>query len=242
MSVLCALKAKVDDLCERLANGSLMGPQGEEGPAGPPGVAGADGADGAQGPQGLPGIPGADGQDAQVTTCNGPFVREAANTGWWAGWSDVITANTGTVTLLDWAPIRSVTAPACVTDMKVDVDVGNHYLRVRNARAYMWVDWRLLVNGAVVRTVSNEKYRYIDERMTTVEAAEPGRGVPVNIEPWGGFTFARNTIPAGATVTVERRVRWNVNGMQTNGWARYIGGLRSNFTASFIPRQLVEPA
>ena len=177
-----------------------------------------------------------------ATVCTGPFVREAPNTSWWSGWSGIITANTGTVTLWDWDELGNVESPGCETDAKFDVDVGNHYLRVRNARAYVWVDWQLEIDGLVVRTVSNEIYRYSDERLTAAEAAAAGRGIPTEIERWGSFTFVREAIAAGATVTINRRVRWNVNGVQANGWVRYIGGLRSNFTAVFLPRQIVEAA
>lgn len=173
-----------------------------------------------------------------VERCAGPFVRESARTGWWAGWSPIITANQATETLIEWRDVGGpVVSPDCVTDLVFMADIGNHYLRVNRARAYVWVDIRLLVNGAPVLTRTNDKYRYLDGRNDTNPDVIPS--VPVNMEPWGSANGGRFNIPAGATVQVQAQVRWNINAVQTSAWVRYIGGLRSQTIFTFQPRQEV---
>lgn len=168
--------------------------------------------------------------------CTGPYFRESAQTGWWAGWTPATTANVATTTIIPWRVNGSaVTSPDCETDLVFQADVGNHYLRARRTRVYMWIDARLLVNGVAVWTRTNKKYRYIDERdRHSVAGGAPG--IPVNMEPWGGFNGGRLSIPPSATVEVQIQVRWNVNGIQDNGYARYIGGLRSQTIFMFHER------
>lgn len=169
--------------------------------------------------------------------CEGPFVIESARTGWWAGWTPVVTSNQATTEIVPWRSLGGpVTSPDCVTDLTVAGDLGNHYPRVRQARAYIWTDARLLVNGTAVWTRINEKYRYIDERdRHSVTGGAPG--IPVEIELWGPIVGGRLAVPASATVELQVAVRWNLNGAQDNAWAQYIGGLRSQSIFHFHRRE-----
>lgn len=232
-SVLCKLKAKVDDLCNRLANGSLVGPAGPAGADGQDGIDGVDGNDGADGAVGPP------GPVTPQEICEGPFTGATARTGWWAGWTAIFQANTGTQTIIPWQREHQViNAPDCISDFSFQYNVGNWYLRNRRNRVYVWIDYRLLVNGAVVYTRTNQVYRYHDERDEQNDAGN-APAVPVNLEPWGGFADDRLAIPANATVEIETQVRWNVNGSQASSWARLIGGLRSTVQWTFTPREIV---
>lgn len=170
----------------------------------------------------------------QVTKCIGPFVRSGNRTSWWEGWSPVFTTAQGT-TVGDWVQVgNAIQSPDCITDMNVSLDMGNLYFRVRRARLYHWTDWRILVNGAPVITETYDQYMYEDGR-----TGGDIPSVPVDIEPNKTSNATRNAVAAGATVTVEIRQRWNVNGIQTSAYARFINGLRSQVTATFIPRELV---
>lgn len=175
--------------------------------------------------------------DQRVVT--GPFTGATNPTGWWQGWSDIITENLPTTVLIDWQREHQViTSPDEVTDFSFSFNVGNWYLRNRRNRVYLWIDYRVKVNGAVVLTRSNQIYRYSDERDEQNDNGATN-SVPVNIEPWGNFADDRLGVPANATIEIETRVRWNINASQSDSWARVIGGLRSSVKWDFKPRSIV---
>lgn len=170
--------------------------------------------------------------------CDGLLTASTNPTGWWQTWSPIVQANQGTQTYIDWSrEHQAITSPDCISDLSFTYNVGNWYIRNRRNRIYMWIDWRLLINGTVVLTRSNQIYRYLDSQTdTSPDVINP---IPVNVEPLGMFTGSRLNIPANASVEVETRVRWNVNGSQTSSWARVIGGIRSSVQYSFTPKQIV---
>ena len=174
----------------------------------------------------------------EPTICRGPFQLTSSRTSWWETWTPVITANTGTVTNPNWFPVgSSVTSPDCITDMSFDIDFGNHYFLQRENRVWFWMDYRLLVNGAAVLTRTYECYHYHSETTdTTPDTDEP---LQYELENLCDTEDVRLNIPAGATVQVEARTRYNVNSSQDNSYFRYIGGLRSNTVYHFSPKQIV---
>lgn len=101
---------------------------------------------------------------------------------------------------------------------------------------YSWLDIRILVNGVAVYTLTNAAYHYEDRR-TQDEIV----GVPVNIKNiFSTLVAERQNIPASATVEVQGRWRYNINGSQaTSVYARIIGGLRSRVKFDFMPRDIV---
>ena len=119
------------------------------------GAKGADGADGATGPigpMGLQGPAGQDGSDATVadqevcTNVRTPYT--SSRTGWWSGWTAVYTANSGTITHTPYRSIGTRTnTTGKVVDMDVALDFGEHLIYLRRARAYLWLDYRVLING-----------------------------------------------------------------------------------------------
>jgi len=183
--------------------------------------------------------------------CTGPFVRCSNRTGWWntfsstggtTNWTQVFN-NTGNVanTVGDWVDVGSAqTAPDCVTDLEFDADLGNHLIYARRNRAYLWWDVQLLVNGAVVSAGSigtYDRYHYRDERTNTnPDEVEP---LQYHIEPTGHVNGHRLAIPAGATVQVQSRPRYQTAASQASNYFRTIVGLRSNTTYKFWPRQIV---
>lgn len=176
----------------------------------------------------------------ELDVCSGIFTQTNNVSGWWGAWTPVITANQGTTTHYDWRIIGSGTVPSpdCVTDMSVVIDPGSWYTRIRRARMYSWLDIRILVNGAVVYTLTNASYHYEDGRRdTNPDVINP---VPVNITNIFSTVVAeRQAVPAGATVEVQGRWRYNVNAVQTSPYVRVIGGLRSRVQFTFTPRNIV---
>lgn len=167
--------------------------------------------------------------------CTGLFTRTTNRTGWWSGWTAVLTDNQAVMEYTPWSREHSaITSPSCVTDFSLQYNVGNWYLRLRRMRAYVWVDYRLLINGTVVQTGSNQIYRYKDER-----SQDEIRSIPVNIEPWGGFAVSRAGIPASADISVETRTRYTLSAAQSDAWFRLIGGLRSTTKPTFTLRNQV---
>lgn len=170
--------------------------------------------------------------------CTGPFERCTNRTGWWApAWSPVF--NTGNVprTEDDWVPVGNpVVSPDCVTDLTFDADLGSHLMYLRNVRAYYWVDYRLVVNGVPVLTRSYDKYWYKDERINNATGDEPLQYLAI---PISNAIDHRLNIPAGATVGVEARRRYQTVGAQDANYFRVISGLRSQTKFSFTPRELV---
>ena len=165
-----------------------------------------------------------------IIECDGPFVVQSARTGWWGTWSPIYTANSGTVTE-DWIAVRSVTSPECVTDASIDFDMGLTYYQLRRMRMYYWIDWRVLINGAVVYTETYDVYHYDDERQDTNPDVIP----PLKIKTHdNGYANAvRLNVPANATVAIETRQRYNFSAAQTSAYGRVISGLRSNHKVDF---------
>lgn len=169
--------------------------------------------------------------------CTGPFVDRTGRTGWVFPWTAVNTANTGTITD-DWVQISSTeTSPNCVTDLAAFVDAGEIYHQIKSARAYQWIDFRLLVNGVAVVTETYDNYRYMDDRHNNAATnSAPLKLIIENAKTW----FAeRYNVPAGAAISFEMRRRYNHNAFQTGGSVRTIGGLRSKAMAIYSPRQIV---
>jgi len=169
--------------------------------------------------------------------CNGPFVDITGRTGWSFPWSGIFTANSGTITD-DWVQISSnETSPSCPTDIMVIADGGEIYTQLVNARMYHWIDFRLLINGVPVVTNTYDNYNYEDKRVSTATAAgQPNHLLIQNSKQW---IASRNNVPAGATVTVEMRRRYNFNGFQAGGRGRVIGGLRAKAGIVYQPRNIV---
>lgn len=168
--------------------------------------------------------------------CDGSFVQRTGRTGWLFPWTPVATANTGTIED-DWVQVSTTeTSPDCVTDLEVNVFAGNHYFQIDSARIYHWIDFRLLVNGVAVLTETFDHYEYLDDRNETVDTTNPQKLI---IRTGGSWFAERKNVPAGATVSVEMRRRYNFNAFQTGGRARAIGGLRSKALFDFSPQQIV---
>lgn len=215
----------------------VPGTNGVDGQDGADGQDGQDGQDGADGAQGIPGVQGPPGPVEDQEICTGPFVDVSGRTGWTHTWTPIATANTGTVTE-DWVQISTAeTSPNCTTDITVNADLGHNYFQMQASRAYVWFDVRMLINGAAVVTYTFHRYRYRDERG---QANVPQQ---LEIEEIGQAFFARNNVPAGATVTVELRRRYNFNAFQAgnvpNASARVISGLRAHFNVHYSPREIV---
>ena len=96
--------------------------------------------------------------------CTGPFLDRTGRTGWILPWTDAHTADTGTVED-DWVQISTAeTSPDCLTDASFFIDSGEIYHQIESARAYHWLDFRVLVNGIAVITETYDNYLYIDDR------------------------------------------------------------------------------
>jgi len=259
---ILSLGALTDCYCKlraAVANIQLTpGPQGDPGPQGPQGETGDQGPQGDQGIQGIQGVPGQDGADGQdglpgangqdgadgaggppgpVTPqiiCTGDFVDVSGRTGWLHPWTTPFTANSGTITD-DWLQVSTAeVSPNCPTDITVNVDMGNSYTQVRNMYGRIFFDVRLLVNGVAVTTWTSHKYQYRDELN--------GTNLHDYIVPIGSAHFARATVPAGATITVEMRRRYNFiagNTAIASPYGRNISGLRAHFNVHYSPTQIV---
>lgn len=172
-----------------------------------------------------------------VTDCTGPFKRSTGRTGWVQTWTPPATTNVPTTTGA-WLPISTPqTAPSCVTDMNVHVDFGVLYYQLRRMRMYQWVNWRVLVNGAVVLTENFEEYNYFSQREDT--NPDVIRPLDVRSRPMGSSSATRFNVPAGASVQVEVQYRYSFTGAQTSAYGRLIQGLRSQATFDFTPRTIV---
>lgn len=164
-----------------------------------------------------------------------PFTSNPS--GWWAAWTATATANVNNETAADWRTIATrVNLTDKVVDMDLDVNLGNHYIYSRRTRTYLWADVQLLVNGAVVLVRNSVGYWYQDERSATQETAEPQQ---VRMQTMGEALAHRYDIPVGAVVEVQVRSRRTVTAVQSSGWARYIGGIRSNATINWFLQNVV---
>ena len=167
--------------------------------------------------------------------CSGDFENGTGRTGWWRGWTAVTQNANVPNTLTDWVNISNArTSPDCITDMTYNVNLGNHLIYIRRIRAYVWVDYRLLINGAAVNTKTYHSYLYEDERNDTNPDVIPA--VQYQIRSAGSGHGYRLNVPASSTVQIQARVRYQAVGFQPSSYFRYIGGLRSEVNFSFNPR------
>lgn len=166
--------------------------------------------------------------------CNGDFVDLSGRSGWIHPWTPTYTANSGTI-VEDWVQVSTAeVSPDCITDATINVDMGNSYFQLRNMYGRVWWDIRLLINGTAVTTYMFHKYHYEDD---IGEA-----NLSDDITPLGSAYFARSSVPAGATITVEMRRRHNfIAGNNAAGVpsGRNISGLRSHFSIHYNPTQIV---
>jgi len=167
--------------------------------------------------------------------CSGDYETGTGRTGWWQGWTAVTQNANVPNTLLDWVNISNArTSPNCITDMTFNVDLGNHLIYSRRNRSYVWIDYRLLINGVAVTTKTYHKYIYEDERDdTNPDVIAPQQ---YQMRPAGSGHGYRLNVPASSTVQVQARVRYQAVGFQPSSYFRYIGGLRSEANFSFNPR------
>lgn len=164
----------------------------------------------------------------------------AIGTSWWASWSPVITTDLATEVIVPWTTIGEATAPSKVSDVELNIEYGNTYLRQRRNRIYMWWDYRILIDGTVVATRTNNRYWYNDELQdTNPDVIDP---IDTHIQSIASTVESRLNIPAGSTVSVEGQLRWNVNGSQSSAYARVITGYRSRVTFDFDPIEFLVPA
>ncbi len=174
--------------------------------------------------------------DLDVEECTGDFENGTGRTGWYYPWTAVTQNANVPNTLLDWVNISNArTSPDCITDMTYNVNLGNHLLYLRRIRAYLWVDYRLLINGVAVSTKTYHTYIYEDEREDTNPDIIPPQQYQIR-NAGSGHGFRLN-VPASSTVQVQARVRYQAVGFQTSSYFRYIGGLRSEANFSFNPRE-----
>jgi|GEM_PF-3193037 len=173
--------------------------------------------------------------DIDIERCTGDFENGTNRTGWWSAWTPITQNANIPRTEGDWANVSVArTSPNCITDMTVNLDFGNHYLLSRRNRARLWADYRLVINGTPVWTKTYHKYRYKDTRNDT--SPDIVRSVQENIIPFGSGHGYRLNVPAGATVQVQVRERYQVTSSQSDSYFRYIPGLRSEANFSFNPR------
>jgi len=175
----------------------------------------------------------------QYELCTGPFENCNLRSSWLQTWTPVGTANLPITTYIDWRTIGNGvrTSPDCETDMTINANLGSHYIRANRIRAYIWFDYRLLVNGIAVVTRTNEVYRYIDGLNDTNPDVIPP--IPQNIEPFGNITDHRLSVPPSSTVEAQVRVRYQLANAQSSPYFRMILGLRSQTNFSFSPKQII---
>lgn len=171
-----------------------------------------------------------------VTRCTGPFDSCNQPSGWLTPFGPVHTTNSGTQTLQDWRRVGSaaITSPACVTDASINWDSGDFYYRLRRMRMYIWLDYRILINGGVVWTYTNRHYFYHDK-----QTGGDIPTIPLDMRNLGSAHHHRTQIPASSSIDVQIRVRYNFNAAQSSAYGRLIGGLRSQVNASFSLRNQI---
>ena len=166
--------------------------------------------------------------------CAGDFSDVSSRTGWLHTWSPSYTTSSGTV-VEGWAQVGTAeTSPDCATDITVNVTLGKSYLQLRNMWGRVWYDVRLLVNGAAVTTFTFQDYHYEDDIGQT--------NLDDDVTPLSSAHFARASVPAGATITVEILRRHNfVAGPVAiaSPFGRVISGLRAHFNVHYTPTNVV---
>ena len=154
------------------------------------------------------------------------------------GWSPVHTANTS---LLDrpWVTAFTFTAPQLPAGASGNLDLvlNGHMGRTihygRECRIRTIVGWRLLVNGTIVGT--REVIDEYNEYRTTLG----NEGIIDYKQRHGNnsWNWVRTNVPTGASVEVQCRQRYQVQGSQTNSYARVIYGYGRELTALFVPQK-----
>ena len=166
--------------------------------------------------------------------CTGDFTDTSARTGWLHPWTPFITANTGTVNE-DWIQVSTAeTSPECVTDITVNLDMGNSYIMAQNVWVRLFYGARLLIDGVQVSAYALQKYHYEDDTGNA--------NLGDYMTPLGSVHFARSNVPAGAVITVEMQRSYNmVMGPAAVGITRgrVIGGLRAHFNVHYSPINIV---
>ena len=171
-------------------------------------------------------------------SCTGPFEVSNNRTGWWTGWTPIIQDANVPNTISDWYNVgTAVTSPDCITDVTFDVNFGSHYFISRRIRTYFWIDFQLLINGVAVQTRTFDIYHYFDE--TTDLNPDVIENIQYNLKHVGSREDGRLNIPAGSTLQVQARTRYQAVSFQPSSYWRYIGGLRSNTSFHFSPKQIV---
>lgn len=168
--------------------------------------------------------------------CTGDFVDVTGRAGWLPTWTPIYTANSGTI-IEDWLQISTAeVSPNCATDITVNVSLGNSYMLLRNMYGRSWFDVRLLINGTAVTTFTFQNYHY-DRSSTPTDSV-----IQNKMRPLGSTHFARASVPAGASITVELRRRHNfVIGPAAGAtpYGRLISGLRAHFNVHYSPINIV---
>lgn len=159
-------------------------------------------------------------------------------TSWWTGWTAVITDNQAQEVVRPYTTIAQRTNTTGKTvDMSIDLNWGNHLIYSRRNRVYLWLDYRVLVNGTAVVTRANQVYWYTDNRNdTNPDVVQPQQ---YEMQHLGESLYHRYNIPAGAVVEVQTQSRWQVAASQTSAYARYIGGLRSQASIDWHLQNIV---
>lgn len=174
--------------------------------------------------------------------CTGPFIDCTNRSGWIGSAGTVHTTNSGSQTLFGWTKVGGsgvLTSPDCLSDMKVDLNLGHIYFYLRRMRAYFWVDVRLLVNGVVVTTQTVDKYLYTDARDNTpLTGTAP---LELNLNDTGNTQFCTYNVDPNSVIEAEAQVRYNFNGaQQPNAYGRIIRwGLRSKVSTIAMPRNIL---
>lgn len=160
----------------------------------------------------------------------------------YGGWSPVYTANTGYVDR-GWATAFTATAPTLPAwhnagrtfDCEINGNFGQLLYYNRECIVRLFFGWRVLVNGTVVGTRTNAIAKYADRRTNLGNETVNG----YYYENVGSFHWVRNSIPSGATVEVQFRMRHQATAMQTNGYARFIHGVYREANFHFTPQHLI---
>lgn len=206
-------------ICGHIDDTSLhpvVGPQGPIGPVGP------------AGPQGDA------GPVADQEICTGDFVDVSGRDGWIFPRTELFTTTQATV-IEDWVQISTAeTSPDCVTDITINGSVGESYFRLRNMWGRAFFDVRFLIDGVALGTWALNSYHYSDKRLNDVLKQEIGYSP--------SFSWARASVPANSTITVEALRRYAFTaGSAALGVVQgdHIAGLRSHFNVHYSPAQIV---
>lgn len=163
------------------------------------------------------------------TICNGTYVYTSPRRG--RVGTTVDHTDNSTVTVLDWFSLGTFTAPSCVTDMNVITDFGDVYCRMESTGVLSWADVRYVINGVPLANWVTDRYNYVANRNNTA--------LDVNMQAMGTSLYSRFAVAAGATISVEIRLRNRRWGAQTGARLLSYGLWRPKFQVTAIPRQIV---